>query len=154
MATKKTWDDVLRERGFDPEERKRKQAAKQTLDLPSNRYTSLESLIRQVSGVEQAQRAAAEADAIKALDRLKMLTLGGIDETTLERPPMVRPEAWRDRNMPSLTEVLPHYRTGEHLGKFDTVEEANAYAEKLHKEQEKLAKDRKFWVMLFLQPPK
>ena len=22
MATKKTWDDVLRERGFDPEERK------------------------------------------------------------------------------------------------------------------------------------
>ena len=38
MATKKTWDDVLRERGFDPEQRKSKQAAKQTLDLPSNRY--------------------------------------------------------------------------------------------------------------------
>ena len=140
MATKKTWDDVLRERGFDPEQRKSKQAAKQTLDLPS-----LESLIRQVSGIEQAQRAAAEADAIKSLDRLKMLTLGGIDETKLERPPMVRPEAWREaliRNTPSLTEVLPR------------LEEANAYAEKLHKEQEKLAKDRKFWVMLFLQPPK
>jgi len=142
MATKKTWDDVLRERGFDPEQRKRKQAAKQTLDLPSNRYTSLESLIRQVSGIEQAQKAAAESDAIKALDRLKTLTLGGVDETKLERPPMVRPEAWRDRNMPSLTEVLPR------------LEEANAYTEKLHKEQEKLAKDRKFWVMLFLQPPK
>ena len=53
MATKKTWDDVLRERGFDPEERKRKQAAKQTLDLPSNRYTSLESQIRQVSGINR-----------------------------------------------------------------------------------------------------
>jgi len=137
MATKKTWDDVLRERGFDPEQRKRKQAAKQTLDLPS-----LESQIRQVSGIEQAQKAAAESDAIKALDRLKTLTLGGVDETKLERPPMVRPEAWRDRNMPSLTEVLPR------------LEEANAYTEKLHKEQEKLAKDRKFWVMLFLQPPK
>ena len=137
MATKKTWDDVLRERGFDPEQRKSKQAAKQTLDLPS-----LESLIRQVSGIEQAQKAAAESDAIKALDRLKTLTLGGVDETKLERPPMVRPEAWRDRNMPSLTEVLPR------------LEEANAYTEKLHKEQEKLAKDRKFWVMLFLQPPK
>ena len=77
MATKKTWDDVLRERGFDPEQRKRKQAAKQTLDLPSNRYTLLESQIRQVSGIEQAQKAAAESDAIKALDRLKTLTLGG-----------------------------------------------------------------------------
>lgn len=140
MATKKTWDDVLRERGFDPEQRKRKQAAKQTLDLPSNRYTLLESQIRQVSGIEQAQKAAAESDAIKALDRLKTLTLGGVDETKLERPPMVRPEAWRDRNMPSLTEVLPRFEAGN----IDlTNEEANAYAEKLHKEQEKLYSDKK-----------
>lgn len=143
MATKKTWDDVLRERGFDPEQRKSKQAAKQTLDLPSNRYTLLESQIRQVSGIEQAQRAAAEADAIKALDRLKTLTLGGFDETKLERPPMVRPEAWREaliRNTPSLTEVLPRLEAGN----TDlTNEEANAYAEKLHKEQEKLYSDKK-----------
>lgn len=31
-----------------------------------------------------------------------------------------------------------YYRTGEYLGKFDSVEEANEYAEKLHKQQEKL----------------
>jgi predicted RNA methylase len=154
MATKKTWDDVLRERGFDPEERKRKQAAKQTLDLSSNKYTSLESLIRQVSGVEQAQRAAAEADAIKSRERLKMLTLGRIDLTKMEKPPMVKPEAWREaimrlspnmerrlfmsdewkemikRNTPSLSESLPR------------PEEANAYAEKSHKEQEKLHSDK------------
>ena len=35
-------------------------------------------------------------------------------------------------------EAIKHYyETGEYLGKFDTVEEANKYAEKLHKEQEK-----------------
>lgn len=34
-------------------------------------------------------------------------------------------------------EAIEHYhKTGEHLGKFDTVEEANAYAEKLHSQQE------------------
>lgn len=31
-----------------------------------------------------------------------------------------------------------YYRTGEYLGKFDSVEEANEYAEELHKQQEKL----------------
>ena len=138
MATKKTWDDVLRERGFDPEQRKSKQAAKQTLDLPSNRYTLLESQIRQVSGIEQAQKAAAEADAIKSLDRLKTLTLGGIDETKLERPPMVRPEAWREaliRNTPSLTEVLPRLEAGNtDLTNRPVVR--NTDAEKSHKEQE------------------
>jgi hypothetical protein len=31
-----------------------------------------------------------------------------------------------------------HYqRTGEHLGKFDTPEDADAFAEKLHNEQDK-----------------
>lgn len=35
-------------------------------------------------------------------------------------------------------EAINHYyNTGEYLGKFDTVEEANSYAEQLHKEQEK-----------------
>ena len=34
-------------------------------------------------------------------------------------------------------EAIQHYyKTGEYLGKFDTVEEANAYAEQLHEEQE------------------
>ena len=34
-------------------------------------------------------------------------------------------------------EILQHYRdTGEYLGKFSTVEEANDYAEKLHLEQQ------------------
>ena len=33
-------------------------------------------------------------------------------------------------------EAIDHYyRTGEHLGKFDSVEEANAYAEELHNRQ-------------------
>lgn len=31
-----------------------------------------------------------------------------------------------------------YYRTGEYLGKFDSVEEANEYAKKLHRQQEKL----------------
>lgn len=31
-----------------------------------------------------------------------------------------------------------YYKTGEYLGKFNTVDEANAYAENLHKQQEKL----------------
>lgn len=30
------------------------------------------------------------------------------------------------------------YRTGEHLGKFDTVDEANAMGQRLHKQQESL----------------
>jgi hypothetical protein len=35
-------------------------------------------------------------------------------------------------------EAIEHYyETGEYLGKFDTVEEANEYADKLHEEQEK-----------------
>src|SRR5690606_1029441 len=92
---------------------------------------------------KQALQSIAESDAIKALDRLKTLTLGGIDETKLERPPMVRPEAWREmliRNTPSLIEVLPRFEAGN----IDlTNEEANAYAEKLHKEQEKLYSDKK-----------
>lgn len=144
MASKRTWDDVLRDRGFDPEKRKKQQAAKYADESYKSRQKTTISQIEQSEAVrkKQALQSIAESDAIKALDRLKTLTLGGVDETKLERPPMVRPEAWRDRNMPSLTEVLPRF------------EEANAYAEKLHKEQEKLAKDRKFWVMLFLQPPK
>lgn len=36
-------------------------------------------------------------------------------------------------------EAIKHYHeTGEYLGKFNSVDEANAYAEKLHKQQEKL----------------
>jgi hypothetical protein len=36
-------------------------------------------------------------------------------------------------------EAIEHYRrTGEHLGIFDTPEHADAYAEALHKQQEKL----------------
>lgn len=31
-----------------------------------------------------------------------------------------------------------YYKTGEYLGKFDTIEEANKYAEELHKQQEKI----------------
>lgn len=35
-------------------------------------------------------------------------------------------------------EAIQHYyKTGEYLGKFDTVEQANTYAEQLHKQQEK-----------------
>lgn len=34
------------------------------------------------------------------------------------------------------TEAWSHYlKTGQHLGKFDTVDEANAYAEALHRRQ-------------------
>ena len=32
--------------------------------------------------------------------------------------------------------VKRYYRTGEHLGKFQTVDEANAYADQLHRQQE------------------
>lgn len=36
-------------------------------------------------------------------------------------------------------EAIQHYyKTGEYLGKFDTVEQANAYAEQLHKQQDSL----------------
>ena len=136
MASKRTWDDVLRDRGFDPEKRKKQQAAKYADESYKSRQKTTISQIEQSEAVrkKQALQSIAESDAIKALDRLKTLTLGGIDETKLERPPMVRPEAWREmliRNMPSLTEVLPR------------LEEANAYAEKLHKEQEKLYSDKK-----------
>lgn len=41
-------------------------------------------------------------------------------------------------------EAIEHYhKTGEYLGKFDSVEEAEAYAEQLHKEQEKLYSSKK-----------
>ena len=35
-----------------------------------------------------------------------------------------------------------YHRTGEHLGKFDSIEEANQYADRLHKQQEKLYASR------------
>lgn len=51
------------------------------------------------------------------------------------------PTVWTKDGQPYLSEnpdeILQHYfETGEYLGIFDTVEEANAYAEKLHKAQE------------------
>ena len=136
MASKRTWDDVLRDRGFDPEKRKKQQAAKYADESYKSRQKTTISQIEQSEAVrkKQALQSIAESDAIKALDRLKTLTLGGFDETKLEKPPMVKPEAWREilnRNTPSLIEVLPRF------------EEANAYAEKLHKEQEKLYSDKK-----------
>ena len=123
MASKRTWDDVLRDRGFDPEKRKKQQAAKYADESYKSRQKTTISQIEQSEAVrkKQALQSIAESDAIKALDRLKTLTLGGFDETKLERPPMVRPEAWREalmRNTPSLIEVLPRF------------EEANAYEEK------------------------
>lgn len=39
----------------------------------------------------------------------------------------------------SQQEAIDHYlKTGEHLGKFSTPEEATAYAQQLHQQQEKL----------------
>ena len=50
------------------------------------------------------------------------------------------PSVWMKDGKPyrssNADEILRHYKeTGEYLGKFDTVEQANAYAEKLHQEQ-------------------
>ena len=50
------------------------------------------------------------------------------------------PSVWMRDGKPyrssNADEILRHYKeTGEYLGKFDTVEQANAYAEKLHQEQ-------------------
>lgn len=43
----------------------------------------------------------------------------------------------------SVDEAVKEYkRTGKHLGKFRTPEEATAYAEQLHKDQEKMYKDK------------
>ena len=50
------------------------------------------------------------------------------------------PSVWMKDGKPyrssNADEILRHYKeTGEYLGKFDTVEQANAYAKKLHQEQ-------------------
>lgn len=43
-----------------------------------------------------------------------------------------------DGKIVSEDEAIDHYyKTGEHLGRFDTVEEAEAYAEELHKRQDR-----------------
>ena len=50
---------------------------------------------------------------------------------TIGRDKNGRPVQWTDE------EAIDHYyKTGENLGKFNTVEEANDYAEKLHRQQE------------------
>lgn len=54
---------------------------------------------------------------------------------------MLLPSVWMKDGKPYHSqnddEVVQHYRdTGEYLGKFNTVAESNAYAEKLHKQQE------------------
>ena len=38
--------------------------------------------------------------------------------------------------------IEQYYKTGKHLGKFDSVKEADEYAEKLHKQQEAYYKDK------------
>lgn len=49
-----------------------------------------------------------------------------------------KPVSWTD------DEAIEHYReTGEHLGKFDSIEEADKYAEKLHEQQDKYYSSRK-----------
>ena len=53
-------------------------------------------------------------------------------------PQILIPTVIKDRVV-SPEEAIKHYqKTGEHLGKFETPEEATAYAEKLHEEQAKM----------------
>ena len=53
-------------------------------------------------------------------------------------PEVLIPTVVKDRVV-SPEEAIKHYqKTGEHLGKFETSEEATSYAEKLHEEQAKM----------------
>jgi len=48
--------------------------------------------------------------------------------------PTVHPDGYIMSNKEAIDR---YYKTGEHLGKFDSVDESNSYAEQLHKDQEK-----------------
>ena len=64
-------------------------------------------------------------------------TPGNIDLT--QRPIVPNPDGSFStvRSMSFNEDAIKHYRdTGQHLGKFGTVQEADAYAEQLHKDQE------------------
>lgn len=41
-----------------------------------------------------------------------------------------------------------YYKTGQYLGKFNTVDEANKYAQRLHNEQDKYYNKKSFFEML------
>ena len=59
-----------------------------------------------------------------------------IDDKFVVLPTIVRDEKGYVKRLNTDEEILEHYaRTGEYLGEFDTLEESNAYANKLHSAQ-------------------
>lgn len=45
--------------------------------------------------------------------------------------------------------IEQYHETGKHLGKFDSVDSANKYAETLHQEQENLYKNKRYANILY-----
>ena len=59
-----------------------------------------------------------------------------IDDKYVVLPTIVRDEKGKAKRLEEDEEIVAHYaKTGEHLGEFDNLEEANAYAYKLHTAQ-------------------
>lgn len=68
-------------------------------------------------------------------------TIWGVDDKQVLLPTVINDNGtWRHVDS---DEALEHFRrTGEHLGYFDTVDEAGAYADRLHRDQERMYEDK------------